>query len=139
MTEHGGYRDCAASHEDLGVALPLVPGCVSLPQVAAEVDLLSETILPSRLSGCLMQPERMMKTEDQLEGPRPRMHLDVEGWSQQADELWKCGMIRWINAKDIPTVRGIAKRAGLYVVSTEVIGVASAHDCGQTTRKLGRA
>eukprot|EP00971_Amphidinium_carterae_P214978 4266242-Amphidinium_carterae.1 len=77
---------------------------------------MSDGILPSRLQGYLEHPNRLLKPESELQGPRPRMYFDVKDWETLASELWERGMIRWIPSAAVPLVRESMKRAGLFGV-----------------------
>eukprot|EP00971_Amphidinium_carterae_P009189 181158-Amphidinium_carterae.2 len=96
---------------------PLVASEVSLPDVAAQVDLLSDAVLPPRLQSYLRSPTRLLRGDSELNGPKPRMFMDVVDWDTLAIELWEKAMIRWIPADCVPQVRGADKRAGLFGVA----------------------
>eukprot|EP00971_Amphidinium_carterae_P086159 1704589-Amphidinium_carterae.2 len=107
----------AASPQDPNIALPLVSGQVSLPSCAATVDLQDPKVLPQRLIGYLSDESRLFKSEQDLQGPRPQMHCDVENWPALASDLWQCGLTRWVPTGHLPTIRGALKRSGLFGVA----------------------
>eukprot|EP00971_Amphidinium_carterae_P048547 956884-Amphidinium_carterae.1 len=115
-SDYGGDRAACASVSEPAVALPLVAGQVSLPSLAAAVDLTSPEVLPERLIGYLQHERRLLRSEKELNGPCPPMHMDVQNWQQLASELWETGMVRWVPASWVPRVRGRVKKAGLFGV-----------------------